>query len=178
MARLLAHHSNFLGILPCPCAAIVCIPAADGAGHGHPCWACHLSWFWNVPHLHGVHGIGPCLARQRHIPSPHFHPPAAQVCGPPPLECDSGLGGDVSQGQRPFLTPWWCLVLLKETPYPTGAYPHHPMLPPERGCSVVPAWSLTSGNFSPPDNSHVNPSLLLLPVPTSWCLQRGAQSHS
>ena len=49
-------------------------------------------------------------------------------------------------------------------PYLAGASPYHPTPLPERGCSVVPAKSLTPGNISPPDKSHVNPTSLMSPV--------------
>ena len=63
-------------------------------------------------------------------------------------------------------------------PYPIGVSPHHPTPLPERGCSVVPAWSLTPGSFLPLDKSCVNPTLLLSLVPTNWHLQRGAWNCS
>ena len=78
----------------------------------------------------------------------HFHPPAVQLCGPPPLECGSGLGGDASilpQDQRTFHTQWGCLVLLKGMSCPARASPHppHPCLRVlSCACMIACTWKL------------------------------------
>ena len=80
-------------------------------------------------------------------------------------------------GPKTFSYPVALLCTIKGIPCPTWASQHPPMPPPEKGCSVVPVWSLAHENLSSLDKSHVTPTSLLSPVPTSWCPQRGAWSH-
>ena len=84
------------------------------------------------------------------MPSLCFSPPAVQVCGPPPLESGSRLGGDaptLPPGQRLFCFPWQCLALSIGMPYPTRASPHHSMPLPESrvfscACMITHTWKL------------------------------------
>ena len=66
--------------------------------------------------------------------------PAASTSGSPPPEWIGELGEDASTwlvDQRPICTQWLGFTLLKQMPYPLGAFPHLPRLPPWREWSTA-----------------------------------------
>ena len=79
---------------------------------------------------------------------------------------------------KTLLNPMVRLSTIKRNAMSHWGFPTLPHTLPGRGHSVVPTWSLTPGNFSPPDKSFVTPTLLLSPVPTNWHLWRGQWNHS
>ena len=68
----------------------VYVPGAGGVDCEYLCRVCHLSWCWFGPYWTEVHVTGFHSTGQRHTPSWHCSPLAAQACRPPPLGLCSG----------------------------------------------------------------------------------------